>query len=166
LARWSSAYTHSGIRLSCASVVGGTPSKGSGSGGDSSPFPHLSPLKSAPRARSCNFPARGTPRAAVYRPGTFDTPTSAQRRSSHERDQRMIRVAVEIREGATSLRETVSADSVRQAVSVMRERYPGRDVRVVFPIDSEEFFVGGPKTGAGPDESRQPRPLHAPSAKI
>jgi hypothetical protein len=78
----------------------------------------------------------------------------------------MIRVAVEIREGATSLRETVSADSVRQAVSVMRERYPGRDVRVVFPIDSEEFFVGGPKTGAGPDESRQPRPLHAPSAKI
>ena len=61
---------------------------------------------------------------------------------------------MEIREGATSLRETVSADSVRQAVSVMRERYPGRDVRVVFPIDSEEFFVGGPKE-TGVDEGRQ-----------
>ena len=66
----------------------------------------------------------------------------------------MIRVAVEVREGATSLRETVSADSVRQAVSVMRERYPGRDVRVVFPIDSEEFFAGGPKE-TGVEEGQQ-----------
>ena len=53
----------------------------------------------------------------------------------------MIRVAVEVREGATLLRETVSADSVRQAVSVMRERYPRRDVRVVFPINPEDFFL-------------------------
>ena len=53
----------------------------------------------------------------------------------------MIRVAMEVREGATLLRETVSADSVRQAVSVMRERYPGRDVRVVFPINPEDFFL-------------------------
>jgi hypothetical protein len=61
----------------------------------------------------------------------------------------VIRVAVEVREGATSLRETVSAESVREAVSSVRELYPGRDVRVVFPIDSEEFFVGGQKeTGA------------------
>ena len=60
----------------------------------------------------------------------------------------MIRVAVEVREGAASLRETVSADSVSRAVSSVRERYPGRDVRVVFPIDSEEFFVGGPKEAA------------------
>jgi hypothetical protein len=53
----------------------------------------------------------------------------------------MVRVAVEVREGASVLRETVSADSVRQAVSVMRERYPGRDVRVVFPINPEDFFL-------------------------
>jgi hypothetical protein len=33
--------------LPVAPVADGTPSKGSGSGGDSSPFPHLSPLKSA-----------------------------------------------------------------------------------------------------------------------
>jgi hypothetical protein len=57
----------------------------------------------------------------------------------------MIRVAVEVREGASLLRETVSADSVRQAVSVMRERYPGRDVRVVFPISPEDFFLEDPK---------------------
>jgi hypothetical protein len=57
----------------------------------------------------------------------------------------MIRVAVEVREGASVLRETVSADSVCQAVSVMRERYPGRDVQVVFPISPEDFFLEDPK---------------------
>jgi hypothetical protein len=79
----------------------------------------------------------------------------------------MIRIAVEVREGAALFRTTVSADSVRQAVSIMTERYPGGDIRVVFPIDSEAFFVGGPKmTGAGPDESRQLRPLHGSPTKI
>jgi hypothetical protein len=57
----------------------------------------------------------------------------------------MIRVAMEVREGATLLRERVSAESVRQAVSVMRERYPGSDVRVVFPINPEDFFLEDPK---------------------
>lgn len=58
----------------------------------------------------------------------------------------MIRVAMEVREGATLLRETVSAESVRGAVDAMRERYPGRDVRVVFPICPEDFFLEAPKT--------------------
>ena len=54
----------------------------------------------------------------------------------------MIRIAMEVREGTTLLsRETMSAESVRQAVSVMGERYPGRDVRVVFPISPEDFFL-------------------------
>ena len=57
----------------------------------------------------------------------------------------MIRVAMEVRDGATLLRETVSAESVRQAVSVMRERYPGRDVQVVFPISPEDFFLEDPE---------------------
>jgi hypothetical protein len=75
----------------------------------------------------------------------------------------MIRVAMEVREGATPLlRETVSAESVRQAVSVMRERYPGRDVRVVFPISPEGFFLEDPtKTGpASGRRSKQDGPLY------
>ena len=52
----------------------------------------------------------------------------------------MVRVTVEVGEGVTSLRETVSAASVRQAVSVMRERHPEHAVRVVFPISPEDFF--------------------------
>ncbi len=78
----------------------------------------------------------------------------------------MIKVSLEVREGAVLSRVAVQAESICRAVSIVKGRSPGREVRIVFPIDSEEFFVGGPKTGAGPDESRQPRPLHAPSAKI
>jgi len=79
----------------------------------------------------------------------------------------MIRVVVEVREGTTVLRAPVSVDSVSHAVSVMAERYPGGDVRVVFPIEPEEFFVGGPKMArVGPDETRQVRPLHGLLTKI
>jgi hypothetical protein len=59
----------------------------------------------------------------------------------------MIRVSIELREGATLSRTTVQAESIREAVSITRGRYPGRDVRVIFPIDAEEFFIVGPAEG-------------------
>ena len=109
-------------------------------------FPIFHPRSPPSRARSCNLlSARGGPRANVHRWGTADTPTYAQRQSFREGARRMIRVAMEVRGGATLLRETVSAESVRQAVSVMRERHPGRDVRVVFPISPEDFFLEDPE---------------------
>ena len=69
----------------------------------------------------------------------------------------MIRVFIEVREGAALSRATVQAGSIREAVSVTRGRYPGRDVRAVFPIDPEGFFLGGSQKTEG-------RPLRAPSA--
>ena len=49
-------------------------------------------------------------------------------------------------------RVEVRAESISQAVGSIEERHPGRKVQVVFPIDPEEFFVGGPqeqdRTGA------------------
>jgi hypothetical protein len=65
----------------------------------------------------------------------------------------MIRVSMEVREGTALSRATVRAESIREAVSITRERYPGRDVRVIFPIDAEDFFIVGPAEGnawAGP----------------
>ena len=53
----------------------------------------------------------------------------------------MIRVSMEVREGTALSRATVRAESIREAVSITRERYPGREVRVSFPIDAEGFFV-------------------------
>ena len=59
----------------------------------------------------------------------------------------MIRVSMEVREGAAPSRTTVQAESIREAVSITRRRYPGRDVRVIFPIDPEDFFMEGPAEG-------------------
>jgi hypothetical protein len=43
----------------------------------------------------------------------------------------------------------VLAESIKRAVTVMKERHPSRDVRVVFPIDPQEFFEpSSKKTGA------------------
>ena len=63
----------------------------------------------------------------------------------------MIRVSMEVREGTALSRATVQAGSIREAVSITRGCYPGRDVRVMFPIDPEGFFIEGP---ASPKQSR------------
>jgi hypothetical protein len=56
----------------------------------------------------------------------------------------MIRVCMEVREATALSRATVRAGSISEAVSITRGRYPGRDVRVMFPIDPERFFIKGP----------------------
>ena len=58
----------------------------------------------------------------------------------------MTRVCLEVREGTALSRATVQAESIREAVSITQGRYPGRHVRVIFPIDPEEFFVEGPES--------------------
>ena len=59
----------------------------------------------------------------------------------------MIKVSMEVREGAALSRATVQAESIREAVSITRGRYPGHDVRVIFPIDAEDFFIEDPAEG-------------------
>jgi hypothetical protein len=61
----------------------------------------------------------------------------------------MIKVSVEVREGATFSRVAVQADTISRAVSITKRCHPGRDVRVVFPIDPEGFFAGDSKKTAG-----------------
>ena len=69
----------------------------------------------------------------------------------------MIKVSLEVREGDGPFRVTVLAESITRAISVIQARYPGRDVRVVFPIDPEDFFVGDPaEARMGRDESSRP----------
>ncbi len=64
----------------------------------------------------------------------------------------MIRVTVEMREGATLLRATVQAESISRAMSIAQGCHPGRDVRLAFPIDPERFFVEEPEAETGPIE--------------
>ena len=55
----------------------------------------------------------------------------------------MIRVAVEVRTGAARFRAAVWAESIERALSLVKDRYPGGEPRVVFPIEPEAFFVDG-----------------------
>ncbi len=61
----------------------------------------------------------------------------------------MVRVCVEVREGAALFRVNVRAESISRAVSIMKRDRPGGDVRVVFPIDPGAFFAGDPKEAGG-----------------
>ena len=53
----------------------------------------------------------------------------------------MICVAVEIREGALTRRVQYTSYSIKQALELAGGGKPDRRVRLVFPIDSEAFFV-------------------------
>jgi hypothetical protein len=53
----------------------------------------------------------------------------------------MIRVTVEIREGALTYRVRVSAPSIERALEIVGAGKPGRRVHLVFPIDPEVFFL-------------------------
>ena len=60
----------------------------------------------------------------------------------------MVRVSIRIREGASRFDVSVQARSIRQAVGIAVDRYPGADVRVSFPVDGKVFFVEEPSSRA------------------
>jgi hypothetical protein len=53
----------------------------------------------------------------------------------------MIEVSIEVGSGDISCEMVIRAGSIRQALSIAGDRHPGRDLRVVFPIKPETFFV-------------------------
>jgi hypothetical protein len=60
-----------------------------------------------------------------------------------KRSVKMICVTVEACEGALKQRVQVSATSIERALKIAGDGTPGRRVRLLFPIDSEVFFVPG-----------------------
>ena len=58
-------------------------------------------------------------------------------------EKQMVRISVEFRSGTARFRVGVQAQSIREALSVVGERYPGGVVEVVFPIEPEGSFVHG-----------------------
>ena len=75
-----------------------------------------------------------------------------------ERSGEMIRVTVEVREGAASRRVRATASSIERALELAGGSKPGREVRVLLPIDPEDFFAGDaapaiPELMGGSDET-------------
>ena len=53
----------------------------------------------------------------------------------------MVRVTVEVREGALTNRVRVTAASIERALEIVGKEKPSRRVRLLFPIDPEVFFA-------------------------
>ncbi|HEV2741975.1 MAG TPA: hypothetical protein VGV91_02360 [Rubrobacter sp.] len=69
----------------------------------------------------------------------------------------MVRVSVEVCEGDSLFEVAVNADTISQAVATARDRFPGHAVRVVFPIDGEEFFREGGAETDGAEYGGRPK---------
>jgi hypothetical protein len=74
---------------------------------------------------------------------------SRERTQSGQKGVDMIRVSVEICSGAARFRAAVWAESIERALSLVKAHYPGGEARVVFPIESEAFFVDGAVPSSG-----------------
>jgi len=68
----------------------------------------------------------------------------------------VVEVSVEVRSGAARFCVAVRAESIRQALSLVEERYPEGDIEAKFPIDPEGFFVKDPAARAGVVGYEQP----------
>ena len=62
---------------------------------------------------------------------------------------KVVRISVEVHNGSARLEVVVRAESIRRAVGLVAALYPEGDVRVIFPIHPESFFVEDPTARAG-----------------
>jgi hypothetical protein len=62
----------------------------------------------------------------------------------------MIKISIEVSSGDVRSRVKVRAESIERALGLAKARYPGSEVRMLFPIDPESFFVTGTPDWAGP----------------
>jgi hypothetical protein len=53
----------------------------------------------------------------------------------------VIRIPVEVRNGDACFQVAAWAENVERAVNLVKARYPGQEVSVVFPIEPDSFFV-------------------------
>jgi mannose-1-phosphate guanylyltransferase len=64
----------------------------------------------------------------------------------------LIRASIEVSDGAGYFSVTVCAENIQRAIELAMNRYPGRAVKVKFPLDPETFFVRDNVTRAGMTE--------------
>ena len=69
----------------------------------------------------------------------------------------VVEVSIEVSSGAARFHVAIRAESIQRAVDIVGGRYPGRDVRVKFPIDPVAFFVEDPAARSGIVEIQRSR---------
>ena len=53
----------------------------------------------------------------------------------------MIKISIEVRSSAARFRVALVAESIEGALEIAKRYNPGKECKVVFPIDPENFFV-------------------------
>ena len=53
----------------------------------------------------------------------------------------MIKIAIEVRSSAARYKVALLAESIEGALEMAKRYNPGKECKVVFPIDPEGFFV-------------------------
>ena len=54
----------------------------------------------------------------------------------------MIKIAVEVRSSAARFKVALLAESIEGALEMANRYNPGKECKVVFPVDAEVFVVG------------------------
>ncbi len=75
--------------------------------------------------------------------GASDWLSRRREEAKEMRSAKMICVTVETRDGVLTRRARITTTSIERALELAGGGKPGRRVRLVFPIDSEAFFVPG-----------------------
>ena len=52
----------------------------------------------------------------------------------------MVKITIEVRNGAVRFSVSVQAQSIERALEIVERQNPGKDCKVRFPIDAEAFF--------------------------
>jgi hypothetical protein len=73
----------------------------------------------------------------------------------------VVKVALEVRNGAARFRVGVQASSIQSALNLVKGFYSASDVKVRFPIDPEGFFVQDPVALEGLIGLEKPRGMAA-----
>jgi hypothetical protein len=53
----------------------------------------------------------------------------------------MIRISIEVRSGTARFKVLAQAESIEGALEIAKRYNPGKECKVVFPIDPEGFFA-------------------------
>ena len=53
----------------------------------------------------------------------------------------MIRISIEVRSGSAKFKVSLLAESIEGAMEIAKRYNPGKECKVVFPIDPGGFFV-------------------------
>jgi hypothetical protein len=53
----------------------------------------------------------------------------------------MVKISIEVKSAAAKCTVALQAESVQRALEIAKRYNPGKECKVVFPIDPEGFFV-------------------------